>query len=169
MLGCSSFHFQFCRTVLADIIQPACFSNTSVWKQATSQRQIRHRLYSVKRQRPSLHSVPIPVTLAHEPYANIQSWLPCIPPNPEVGPENARRWTDVVDNAESRPLIVDVRSPTEFARDHIPGAINLPVLDDEQRSKIGLLHSHGNISGEVSLIFWLILEESRIVWIFFRS
>ena len=29
--------------------------------------------------------------------------------------------------------IIDVRSPSEFADDHIPGAINLPVLDDQQR------------------------------------
>jgi tRNA 2-selenouridine synthase len=26
--------------------------------------------------------------------------------------------------------IIDVRSPAEFAEDHIPGAINCPVLDD---------------------------------------
>ena len=26
--------------------------------------------------------------------------------------------------------IIDVRSPAEFALDHLPGAINLPVLDD---------------------------------------
>ncbi|MGE5737510.1 MAG: rhodanese-like domain-containing protein, partial [Betaproteobacteria bacterium] len=24
---------------------------------------------------------------------------------------------------------VDVRSPSEFAEDHLPGAVNLPVLD----------------------------------------
>ena len=33
--------------------------------------------------------------------------------------------------------IIDVRSPSEFALDHIPGAINLPVLDDAQRAAIG--------------------------------
>ena len=33
--------------------------------------------------------------------------------------------------------IIDVRSPAEFADDHIPGAINLPVLDDQQRAEIG--------------------------------
>ena len=32
--------------------------------------------------------------------------------------------------------IIDVRSPSEFSEDHIPGAINLPVLDDEERKKI---------------------------------
>lgn len=33
--------------------------------------------------------------------------------------------------------IIDVRSPSEFALDHIPGAINLPVLSDEERAEIG--------------------------------
>ena len=37
--------------------------------------------------------------------------------------------------------IIDVRSPSEFAEDHIPGAINLPVLDDEERQEIGTLNA----------------------------
>ncbi len=36
--------------------------------------------------------------------------------------------------------LIDVRSPAEFALDHIPGAINCPVLDNEQRHIIGTLH-----------------------------
>ena len=36
--------------------------------------------------------------------------------------------------------VIDVRSPAEFAEDHIPGAINCPVLDDAQRAEIGTLH-----------------------------
>jgi tRNA 2-selenouridine synthase len=36
--------------------------------------------------------------------------------------------------------IVDVRSPSEFKLDHIPGAINCPVLDDEQRARVGTIH-----------------------------
>jgi tRNA 2-selenouridine synthase len=36
--------------------------------------------------------------------------------------------------------IIDVRSPAEFAEDHIPGAINCPVLDDEQRIQVGTLY-----------------------------
>lgn len=35
--------------------------------------------------------------------------------------------------------IIDVRSPAEFAEDHIPGAINLPVLDDAQRAEVGTM------------------------------
>jgi tRNA 2-selenouridine synthase len=33
-----------------------------------------------------------------------------------------------------------VRSPSEFAEDHLPGAISAPVLDDEQRARIGTLY-----------------------------
>ena len=36
--------------------------------------------------------------------------------------------------------IIDVRSPSEFALDHIPGAINCPVLDDEERIRVGTLY-----------------------------
>ncbi|MCH2218947.1 MAG: tRNA 2-selenouridine(34) synthase MnmH [Dechloromonas sp.] len=36
--------------------------------------------------------------------------------------------------------IIDVRSPSEFAEDHIPGAINCPVLDDAQRAEVGTLY-----------------------------
>ncbi len=35
--------------------------------------------------------------------------------------------------------IIDVRSPAEFAQDHLPGAINSPVLDDAQRVEVGTL------------------------------
>jgi len=34
-------------------------------------------------------------------------------------------------------MIIDVRSPSEFALDHLPGAVNLPVLDDRERAEIG--------------------------------
>lgn len=36
--------------------------------------------------------------------------------------------------------IVDVRSPGEYAEDHIPGAVNLPVLDDTQRAEVGTIY-----------------------------
>jgi tRNA 2-selenouridine synthase len=37
--------------------------------------------------------------------------------------------------------ILDVRSPAEYADDHLPGAINVPVLNDEERAHIGTLFS----------------------------
>ncbi len=37
--------------------------------------------------------------------------------------------------------IVDVRSPAEFEEDHIPGAINWPVLSNEERHDVGLRYA----------------------------
>ncbi len=36
--------------------------------------------------------------------------------------------------------VIDVRSPSEFAEDHVPGAINLPVLDDAERARVGTIY-----------------------------
>ena len=36
--------------------------------------------------------------------------------------------------------IIDARTPAEFAEDHIPGAINLPVLDNEERIIVGTMY-----------------------------
>lgn len=36
--------------------------------------------------------------------------------------------------------IVDVRTPLEFAEDHVPGAINAPVMSNEERVIIGTLY-----------------------------
>lgn len=37
--------------------------------------------------------------------------------------------------------IIDVRSPSEFDADHIPGARNLPVLNDKERAQVGTLYN----------------------------
>lgn len=36
--------------------------------------------------------------------------------------------------------IIDTRSPAEFAEDHIPGAISCPVLDNEERARVGTIY-----------------------------
>ncbi|MCR9085923.1 MAG: tRNA 2-selenouridine(34) synthase MnmH [Rhodobacteraceae bacterium] len=36
--------------------------------------------------------------------------------------------------------LIDVRSPAEFAEDHLPGAINLPVLSNEERARVGTMY-----------------------------
>ncbi|MEM1129410.1 MAG: tRNA 2-selenouridine(34) synthase MnmH [Pseudomonadota bacterium] len=35
---------------------------------------------------------------------------------------------------------IDARSPAEFAEDHLPGAINLPVLDNDERARVGTMY-----------------------------
>ena len=48
----------------------------------------------------------------------------------DIGPETL----------DSFSAIIDVRSPAEFAGDHIPGAINLPVLSNEERAEVGTIY-----------------------------
>lgn len=36
--------------------------------------------------------------------------------------------------------IIDARSPAEYAEDHLPGAVSLPVLDNEERERVGTLY-----------------------------
>ena len=36
--------------------------------------------------------------------------------------------------------LIDVRSPAEYAEDHVPGAISLPVLSDEERARVGTIY-----------------------------
>lgn len=36
--------------------------------------------------------------------------------------------------------VIDVRSPSEYAEDHLPGAINLPVLNDDERASVGTIY-----------------------------
>ncbi|MFO1219893.1 MAG: tRNA 2-selenouridine(34) synthase MnmH [Burkholderiaceae bacterium] len=47
---------------------------------------------------------------------------------------------DAVAALERFDAIVDVRSPSEFADDHLPGAVNWPVLDDAERARVGTLY-----------------------------
>lgn len=46
--------------------------------------------------------------------------------------------------AETYSEIIDVRSPSEFALDRIPKAINLPVLDNAERAEVGTIYKQIN-------------------------
>jgi len=36
--------------------------------------------------------------------------------------------------------VIDARAPAEYAEDHLPGSINLPVLDDAERARVGTIY-----------------------------
>jgi len=38
--------------------------------------------------------------------------------------------------------VIDVRSPGEFQKGHIPGAHNIPLFDDDQRARVGIAYHH---------------------------
>ncbi|MDE0852673.1 tRNA 2-selenouridine(34) synthase MnmH [Yoonia sp.] len=46
--------------------------------------------------------------------------------------------------AHSADMLIDARTPAEFAEDHVPGAINMPSLTNEQRAEIGTIYVQDN-------------------------
>jgi tRNA 2-selenouridine synthase len=44
---------------------------------------------------------------------------------------------DVTAKLSAFDSIIDARSPAEYADDHLPGAVNWPVLDDDERRTVG--------------------------------
>ena len=46
---------------------------------------------------------------------------------------------DALERLAAFDAVIDARSPGEYAEDHLPGAINLPVLDDAQRAEVGTI------------------------------
>jgi tRNA 2-selenouridine synthase len=46
-------------------------------------------------------------------------------------------------------VVVDVRTPGEFARAHVPGALNIPLFSDEERIVIGTLYKQSGRSAAI--------------------
>jgi len=46
----------------------------------------------------------------------------------------------VLDGSLPFDALIDVRSPAEYAEDHLPGAVNWPVLDNEERARVGTIY-----------------------------
>jgi tRNA 2-selenouridine synthase len=60
----------------------------------------------------------------------------------------------ILDLAKTHCLI-DARSPSEFAAGHIPGAVNVPILDDNQRHEVGICYKQKGNTAAVELGFQL--------------
>ncbi len=52
--------------------------------------------------------------------------------------------------AKSLPVF-DVRSPSEYAHAHIPGAISLPIFDDAQRAEIGTSYKQNSVQDAIKI------------------
>ncbi|MEG2005716.1 MAG: tRNA 2-selenouridine(34) synthase MnmH, partial [Bilophila sp.] len=52
--------------------------------------------------------------------------------------------------------LLDARAPQEFAKGHIPGAINLPVLSDEERTLVGTAHAKSGRDAAVHVALELV-------------
>jgi tRNA 2-selenouridine synthase len=70
------------------------------------------------------------------------SRLPASKANPEQQQRAAARGPMAINVSQLADFdeIIDVRSEDEFAEDHIPGAINCPVLDNAQRAQVGTIY-----------------------------
>jgi tRNA 2-selenouridine synthase len=53
-------------------------------------------------------------------------------------------FDDILPQLEAFDTIIDARSESEFALDHLPGAINCPVLNDEERILVGTTYKQVN-------------------------
>jgi len=62
--------------------------------------------------------------------------LPFQPPRPDASVATPLALQDL----QGYGAILDARSPAEFAEDHLPGAINTPVLDDDERAQVGTIY-----------------------------
>ena len=65
--------------------------------------------------------------------------------------------------------IIDVRSPSEYEVDHIPGAINLPVLSDKEREMIGTIYKQSSKFEAKKLGAALISKNIYIVTFYLRK
>lgn len=55
--------------------------------------------------------------------------------------------------------IIDVRSPLEFAEDHLPGAFNVPLLENHEREEVGTIYKQ--VGSQAARLRGLELTSSR--------
>ncbi len=58
--------------------------------------------------------------------------------------------------------LIDVRSPSEYYKGHIPNSINIPLFDNEERSIIGTIYK--NVGREKAVIEGLKFFEKKMEW-----
>lgn len=72
---------------------------------------------------------------------------------------------DFVDLFCNRIPLIDVRAPIEFQQGHLPGAVNIPILNNEERALIGTIYKEQGSAAAVAKGFEIIsgaLKESRV-------
>jgi len=66
--------------------------------------------------------------------------LTILTPDDDVSEQSLPRDRATVAQLSQFDALIDVRTPSEFALDHVPGAVNLPVLSDAERAQVGTLY-----------------------------
>ncbi len=59
-------------------------------------------------------------------------------------------------------VLLDVRTPAEYAQGHVPGAQNLPLFSDEERAEVGTLYK--KVSPERAFLRGLDLAGAKMSW-----
>lgn len=78
--------------------------------------------------------------------------------NPTPEPAITEACVELLRNAT--PLI-DLRAPVEFARGSLPGATNLPILDDEERAAVGTIYRESGQKAAIRLGHELVSAELK--------
>ena len=64
---------------------------------------------------------------------------------------------------EDYDLIIDARSEREYAVDHIPGAINLPVVTNDEYAEVGTLHRTDKMRAYLIGVSYSLKNISRVL------
>ena len=63
---------------------------------------------------------------------------------------------------EQNQVLLDVRTPAEYAQGHVPGALNLPLFSDEERAEVGTLYKQ--VSPERAFLRGLDIAGAKMSW-----
>ena len=88
-----------------------------------------------------------------------------------------------MEDFSSYDLIIDARSEREYEEDHIPGAINLPVINNDEYAEVGTTHrddkhqayligvaySHRNIANHIDQVIGKYARKTKILVYCFRG
>lgn len=87
-----------------------------------------------------------------------------------AAPEHSMTLRDLL--RDGTPFI-DLRAPQEFARGAVPGAVNLPLLDDDERHQVGLCYRESGQAAAIALGHQLVsgtVKRGRIhAWLHFAA
>ena len=60
-------------------------------------------------------------------------------------PEKLPKGVATVAQLAEFDTLIEARAPAEFAEDHLPGAVSMPVLNDEERARVGTLYKQVSV------------------------
>ncbi len=69
--------------------------------------------------------------------------------------------TALAEIVERRAVSIDVRAPDEHDQGAVPGAINLPILNDEERAQVGTTYKHEGADAARQLGYALVQGEAK--------